>query len=97
MHQETTTQNLVSLAQNHLIAQLRNLTSKMAPSQKIEVAQVLLYQVSKTCKSPLKLLVPKGGANEEILAAFGIAQFLSTQMLLDLTIEILETSKDKNG
>lgn len=97
LNNETIAHNLIPLVQHHLVGQLRELVKGMTLSQKIEVAQVLLYKASKHLSSPIRLLVPRKGFSDRTRNVFAIAEFLSAETLVELTIEILETPTDENG
>jgi hypothetical protein len=94
---QTITDHVIPLVQRTLIAQVRELTQGTTGNQKIEVAQVLIYQASRCIGAKYTLLVPKEGFDEKIKKVFAIAQFLPVETLLDLAVEVLEEPIDQNG
>jgi len=86
------------LVQRRLIVQLRDLITQMNQSEKIATAQVLLYQLSKFEASSLfKIELANNYFRDKIHVAFAIAEFLTKETLIELTIELLEEPRDENG
>lgn len=81
--------DFIPLVQRHLISQLRNLVISMTDSEKIETAQLLLYQAGKHSKTSIRLLVPQN-LDGKFHTVFGIAEFLSAEDLIQEATEILE-------
>lgn len=94
---QTIADHAIPLVQRTLAIQARELIDQLTPNQKIEVALVLVYEVSKRLGTPsIHLLVPKKSFEERIKKVFAIAQYLSVETLLELVIEILEQPTDQN-
>ncbi len=88
----------IPLVQRHLALQMRDLISQLPWVQKIEATQVMLYEAGKKLGSPLLLLIPKEGKNNDKLkCVFGIAKYLSIEMLIEIATEILEEPRDENA
>ena len=85
----------IPLVQHRLVIQLKRIICELTYSKKIEAAQVLLYQAGKRSGGSIKVLVPKP-LNTKIQSVFGIAEFLSPKILVELAIEILEEVIDEN-